>query len=310
MKKIIVTLATLSTALLFSASALANCEFDPGGAYTKASLGVGRILSEPNQPVGHILGEVEISTPLAKFTCSKRPWFFNTIGAFNEPALTVPNAIKTDIPGVGIIIEITAGSITGFLPLNKTLDSGSHTIDKIKMTLVKISTEQPVGSINTSYVNIGVNSSGLVTLMDLSIGNNTFGSSTCDVRSRNINVLMGTSERHDFSGVGSMTNRKEFSIRTSCFAGTKVKFKIDATPDSSGKAGVMAIDPGDGTASGVGIFLLHNNAPVKFGVETEAGTTLEHGDYYINFAGYYYQTQRQITAGKANGTATFTVTYN
>ncbi|BFO08947.1 hypothetical protein GGER_14570 [Serratia rubidaea] len=70
-----------------------------------------------------------------------------------------------------------------------------------------------------------------------------------------------------------------------------------------------SIAPG-GTASGVGIQLLHNNTPVKFGTLLPVANTVVSGPITIPLVARYYQTASAITAGQANGTATFTMTYN
>lgn len=313
MKKIIVSLATLSTALLFSASAWANCSFDSslGGAYSAPALTIGRTLSEAGQPIGHIFGEVEVSTPSLKLDCESRTTFEAFYISNYDMSDTVPNAYISNIPGVGVILEITEGSITGFLPINQTLPIGKTSIDKVKMTLVKISDERPEGRMNPSWsfkFDV-VNSYGRTEVMKNSLASNYFSTTACDVRSDRINVPMGTTERHDLTGVGSVTNPVEFSIPLSCFAGTKVKYKIDAN-QLPGVPGVMSINTGDGAATGVAIKLTRNDAPVNFGVETEAGTTSIDGDFEVEFIAQYYQASPKIQAGRANGTATFTMTYD
>ncbi|MBH3428902.1 fimbrial protein [Pseudomonas alkylphenolica] len=313
MKKIIVSLATLSTALLFSASAWADCSFDrsSGGAMSFPELTVGRILSEAGQPIGHIFGEVEVSTPSLKLNCSGSNSLEVFYGAGLGKSDTVPNAYITSVPGVGVIVEITEGSVTGFMSIDQPLPIGKVSIDKVKLTLVKISNERPEGQLNpTSDILFHVlNSLGRTEFMRGKLGSNYFRTTACDVRSTRINVPMGTTDRDEFTGVGSVTNPVEFSIPMSCFAGTKVKYKIDAT-QLPGVPGVMSLNPITNSATGVAIKLTRNDAPVNFGVETEAGTTSINGNFDVEFNAQYYQTSPRIKAGRANGTATFTMTYN
>lgn len=76
----------------------------------------------------------------------------------------------------------------------------------------------------------------------------------------------------------------------------------------------MAIDPASIgiAASGVGIEVLDNHgAPVQFGTQTLLGTYPgTGGQVWYPFTARYYQTNARVIAGQANGTATFTMTYN
>ncbi|MNT29078.1 Type-1 fimbrial protein, A chain precursor [compost metagenome] len=85
---------------------------------------------------------------------------------------------------------------------------------------------------------------------------------------------------------------------------------MDAPQDPSNEPGVLR--PTRGTpnlATGVGIQVIDaKNVPVKFGEEALVGTSMN-GDYVLNYTARYFQTGNQVTPGRADGTATFSIEY-
>lgn len=137
-------------------------------------------------------------------------------------------------------------------------------------------------------------------------------SAACSVKNTTISVPFGDIERRAFTGTGSTAGERTFNIPLDCDAQTRVNITLDATPDPSGAAGVIALDPvSSGTrADGVGIQLLRNRTPVALSTSFAIGTVATAGDYNIPFTARYYQTKSSVTPGQANGHATFTMTYN
>jgi type 1 fimbria pilin len=60
----------------------------------------------------------------------------------------------------------------------------------------------------------------------------------------------------------------------------------------------------------VGIQITRNGAAVTFGTTVPVVVTTNAGTYNIPLVAQYYQTSANVKAGQANGTATFTMTYN
>jgi type 1 fimbria pilin len=116
----------------------------------------------------------------------------------------------------------------------------------------------------------------------------------------------------DFTGVGATASPKTVTIPLNCNAGTKVSVTLDGTRHSSGIAGVLALDSSGSTsvATGLGLQLLYNNTAVTLGSATSVGATTSNGTYNVGLTARYYQTAATVTAGQANSTATFTMTYN
>lgn len=143
-------------------------------------------------------------------------------------------------------------------------------------------------------------------------GGGNFIPVACSVTNTAIQVPMGNVRPNEFSGPGSSAGEKDFNVPLNCDAGTRVNITLEGTADSSGVAGVLALNPSSTAtvAKGVGLQLLRSNAPVRLGTPIAVGTVASAGPYTIPLVARYYQTAPTIVGGQANSTATFTMTYN
>lgn len=133
---------------------------------------------------------------------------------------------------------------------------------------------------------------------------------TCSVDSSTISVVMGDVERHAFKGVGSWpsdTKTKDFTIPLTCDAGTRVTVQIDGdTPNAA--EGLLNLTASGNSATGAAVQILHDSKPLALGSKVEIGLSTS-GSNSPAFQARYYQSSNDITPGKANATATFTLTY-
>ncbi|WP_241627649.1 fimbrial protein, partial [Rosenbergiella epipactidis] len=135
--------------------------------------------------------------------------------------------------------------------------------------------------------------------------------SGCIVNNTALTVPMGNVLASNFHGINTWpgdANTKKFSIPLDCSAGTKVALQMDGNVQNATQ-GVIKLNSGSGSATGVGIQLLYNNAPLQLSTPIDAGSTSSDGEYDIPLQARYYQIASNITPGTANGTATFTLTY-
>jgi len=126
-------------------------------------------------------------------------------------------------------------------------------------------------------------------------------------------VQLGKVWKNLFSAVGSTAAERRFDIKLNCREAkpepNAVYLRMDAKPDASGMPGVLALSPDANAATGVGIQILDKDRqPVTYGQSALVGASKD-GVYTVPFHARYYQTASQVTAGVANGTATFTLEY-
>ena len=126
-------------------------------------------------------------------------------------------------------------------------------------------------------------------------------------------VQLGKVWKNLFSSVGSTAAEQRFNIKLTCREAKpelhSVYLRMDANPDASGAPGVIALSRDANAATGVGIQILDKDRqPVAYGQSALVGVS-KNGVYDVPFYARYYQTASQVTAGVANGTATFTLEY-
>jgi major type 1 subunit fimbrin (pilin) len=137
-------------------------------------------------------------------------------------------------------------------------------------------------------------------------------SSSCavDAASANQTVQLGKISKTSFTGAGTTSSTKTFSIQLNGCDITTYK-KADVRFDGVGDANnnnVLKLATGS-IATGVGIQLLNSDqTPLAVGSESTL-TTLATGTNQLNFGARYIQTGATVGAGTANGQAQFSVIY-
>ncbi|EBT2498146.1 type 1 fimbrial protein [Salmonella enterica] len=167
------------------------------------------------------------------------------------------------------------------------------------------------------YASFGVDSATgrfLVTTLTNGGGGGTIVPTGCTVTTPTVAVPLGQRKKSDFTGPGSTTPWQDFSVTLNCNKNARINVRIDATPDSlAGPQGVMRLDKESGNmeATGIGIQIGYrpDGSLVQFGEEKYYRTSRSGGNENVELRARYYQTAQNVTAGKANGTATFTLTY-
>ncbi|MBV8044144.1 fimbrial protein [Pluralibacter sp.] len=284
-----------------------------------------RLAVQPDLPVGSVFYETEVSenhNGEKYVNCTGR----NTLGVkyLNGRVTRGDGVAATNIDGVGIRIHwILANGQAIRVPTDpfQTMNGpGALTWGvgpKWKVELVKTGAISG-GTMKTGgYTAYGVGGM-YVSILRVSGGGNIVPTG-CSLRSPDVYVPLGRRLRSEFSGSG-VTPWHIFDIQLNCLQGTRINVRIDAVADVSGVPGVMKLDnqKGDMAATGVGIQLWYRSGggrpgiggtPVVFGREIEYDTSESGGAEAVRLQARYYQTGSRITAGKADGTATFTLTY-
>lgn len=305
-------------------SLLANAACQPvNGWFNKAyNIAVPKIVIPRDTPNGTLLW--------SKLVYFGEEAFTDLCGGYALWAMYLPqsnhdgfgNGIKTNVPGIGIRLY----SIADQVPFSSYLRSVATPIkrwssppdtvkkwvwnDGIQIALYKYGDISP-GTLRTGvYGGILDWDDNRIVTINITNGG-SFSTTACEVENKSITVPMGDVKRSEFTAVGSTAANKTFNILLNCDASTNIKMTLTATSDSSKAPGVIALNSASGgtVADGVGIQLLNNNNPVTLGAPITIGTA-PGGSSRVEMVARYYQTKSTVTAGEANGTATFTFTYN
>ena len=296
-------------------AAIASCNF-AGGVTSELSKTVnfGKVTVQRDSPVGTVLASQTTGAyngGTLFFGCTT-DWAYRWESSMWPTLSSYGNGVyNTNIAGIGVrITNLTSNKV---MPYDQPVNASTYIyISDVKAELIKTK----AGAVGAGTLLNGTLSRASIinqfyTANIALTGTNTIVPVACSVTNTSIAVPMGDVPRTAFTGVGSSSPEKPFSIPLNCDATTRVNITLDGTRHSSGVVGVLALDPsaGSSVASGVGLQLLFKSAPVALGTPLAVGTVATDGAYSIPFTARYYQTGATIVAGKANSTATFTMTY-
>ncbi|ELC7203509.1 fimbrial protein [Enterobacter hormaechei] len=240
---------------------------------------------------------------------------------------------KTNVPGVGYVFEGRTSVDSNPLPENWTgIASGqsqvfiiqiSHSAgyhpsinDQARIRLIKTGDITP-GALSGSpgrFIAGTRENAQWSTELPITFSGGQITTIACSVTSPDvIEVPLGQHQKAEFSGPGSSTDWKAFNVGLNCDKSARINVQIDATQDLSNVAGVMKLDSasGDMAATGVGVqlYFVPDDSPVQFGQSRFYYTSPNGGSETVQLKARYYQTTSTVTAGVANATATFTLTY-
>ncbi|KAF6660649.1 type 1 fimbrial protein [Enterobacteriaceae bacterium EKM102V] len=295
-------------------------------------------------PVGSSIGSELVSGVVQTFKCSNTPAPALTYQEFGVKAygnyvtsINGQRVYSTNVAGVGYALGgtvlVSCPGRTKFVDGNDTMDGNS---DNKKICAVNglfdggntitaqariqfYKTARSTGTGTVSARNVGAfilrnDQSGWQNPESaISIAAFNVTSTARSVSQSVISVPMGTVDRRAFGGTGTWpgdANTRRFTIPLNCNAGTRVNVQIDGSIQNAAR-GVLNLNGGTGSASGVGIQLLFGDSggAVQFGRPISTGTAASEGAYSIPFRARYYQTGSDVTPGTADASATFTLTY-
>lgn len=315
--KLIRYIVAFTSVIMFSLPVMvwASCAFT-GGATSEISgyVTFGNVSVQRDAPIGSVLATATTGTyngGQAIAGCSE-PWTYRwELSKWSSLSSQGNKVYNTNIAGVGLRLTNTASG--KLLPYDQSMGTGSVIInaDGIKAELIK------TGDITGGTLDIGMLARASVAnqfyFANVTLnGTNTITSESCSVTTNPVNVTLGDHDKSEFSGPGTGTAWQTFNINLSCVQGARINVRIDATADSdAGVPGVIKLDSDPVNASGVGVQLWYRyeDSPVQFGQERYYYTSPSGGNEYVQLQARYYQTTQSITAGKANATATFTLSY-
>jgi type 1 fimbria pilin len=261
-----------------------------------------------------------------------------SIGTVTVAAVGVYNATyqtySTNIPGVGLRFTIYV-PVTGTLPMNSvntwsSLQSLAGTTPvTFVFSIVKTGPITQGGSVSGRILSLWAtqpppsNSGAYLGYIDFpgAVVINP-GIPTCAVTTPSIVVPMGSYlAQKTFTGVGTVSPAQPFNIGLNCAGGTTgISATVYTTLTDQTNPGNVSSTlslSSNSTAKGVGIQILNGTTPVSFGPDSsvvgntnqwQAGVT-GNTSFTIPLAARYVQTASTVSAGTANGMATFTMSY-
>jgi len=225
----------------------------------------------------------------------------------------ISHVYATNIPGVGIELPSEVGGIWYDNPPSYYVAaSASYRYYGVYLRLIKTgniaSGTLDSGVIATQYGDNGV------TAMTLNLTGNSVTQIGCSITTSSLTFPIGNVQASSFgSAVGTIPSgaQNTQSLGLECDPNTNIMVKLNATPNPDvGTPSVMALtgQGAAGVASGVGVQLLYNNAPLdlntRITLKTSAG-----GVESLPLTVRYYQTRTSVMPGTANASATMEITY-
>ncbi|WP_368541529.1 fimbrial protein [Enterobacter soli] len=316
-------LITLSAGALFMPHAHAATCTTSDLPYT---LSAGKVPVSPSLAVG---GIVPASTETHSVTGSCTGTLNNTVitacylGLGTEvPGL--PGVYETGVAGVGIEMLNSAGQViqgkgsacnSTATPVG-TVDSSQNFNFTYSIRLVKTATTVASGVITLATSRFGFN---VHDEAPLGTNNETRYSSTispitttCSIDPMNLTVTLGDFPVSQFNHVGSYTGWNNFHLTATCDNDTAFTASITSANGVNSTFGdVINLTPGPDSATGVGVRVLLDGVDLRYDYPIPVGgATQANVPNDIPFSVDYFQTDVQVTAGKANTVMTIDMEYN
>ncbi|AKH65331.1 MULTISPECIES: fimbrial protein [Photorhabdus] len=321
-KYLLVAIILFSGQAIIPYSFAANCQFDKGFKPEITNLSFGTLYVPRDKPIGTTIHEYradELDNKGNVFYCDTRintSWGYTAYknADYNKDAI-----YESGVPGVGIRINTWGpGYGLDWLPRITndpvSCDHSGHwycgnTWGYLTIQLIKIAPTTGSGFVKSDQlIQARVNDRIVHTYR---LGNTRIITKSCSLKDTNITVPMGDIKKSDFSGINSTAGGKDFEVILDCDDNVQIQLMLDGKKAKNRLNHVWALDQNYNrtTASGVGIQILYNNQPVIIHSQINIGNSYSGGKYSIPLRARYFQTDRNITPGQANATATMTLIY-
>lgn len=325
-------IAMMLTGLLslvsFNAAALVNCRYVGSSAEGSESVSFGDIIIQRDAPVGSVLASINLWQRFLSrgniADCPRTGGYAASIdvGAeFTRVTYNGEELFQTGIPGIAIRVRAinsnrmprTSGTwcVQVIAGTSRYCARFSWGYESNSIELVKIGRTES-GLIQAGEIMIRGFNRGEGRVFTTNLTPSKITTVACSVTNTNIHVNMNEANATDFRKNSGIAGKTDFQIDLDCDASTNVNVTID--PGTSGAenaaSGILKLDPTSGqSAAGIGLQILSHDVPVHLGQRMRIGTTSVDGNYTIPLQAQYIQTGTDITAGDANASATFTMTY-
>lgn len=249
--------------------------------------------------------------------------FLQSTQVFGTPATGISKVYKTNVPGVGVKFSITKGWSGAYYAAPDSATSNPHAPTSSaqqyrKVEYVAIDKIEAGTIVEAPYMVVTYSGSCFPTVSyraDIQGGVSVIKPHTCSLLTSRVNVNLPDVKASSLRNAGSTVGDTGFSIDLSCDKGSNVYISLTDKNNVSNRGGVLSLDKAS-TASGVGIEILMNQKPVKFGADSSVAGAVNQmlvGPSTPSLTSIPF-TARYISLGKtASGTvsaiATFTMSY-
>jgi len=126
----------------------------------------------------------------------------------------------------------------------------------------------------------------------------------------NVNVMLGKVSQTSFANAGDEAAATSFALKlTNCSNVTSAQVSFDGASDAVNKS-LIKLSAGADAATGVGIGIYEANGSTLIPLFSKSKeVAVKEGAAQFDFVAKYVATSKDVKAGSANGSATFTVAY-
>ncbi|MGL4429769.1 MAG: fimbrial protein [Silvania sp.] len=319
-------LAQLAALFMFMPQAKATCStadlpwsVTPGTLSVPSTLGVGNAI--PGSTRSHrVKGGCDAAD-------SGKPITACHLGE-GEEVPGMPGVYRSGIEGIGIELLNSAGQpVRGraahcdsrSTPLGYVSSDGSGSFN-VSLTMQLIKTASTTGEQASTTVRNGIWSLGIYPDRQLGQldavrygGNLALKATTCSVDPKSLVIMLGDFPTSLFTHVGSSSDWKTFNLTATCTDAVTMTARVTSANGSTSLSDgndVLNLTPGSDSATGIGVrmmvsgVILRYDYPIMFGNQTVPDQPFD-----LPFQVQYYQTDAQVTAGRANTIATIDIEY-
>ncbi|KMJ43327.1 hypothetical protein AB204_20315 [Xenorhabdus khoisanae] len=328
LKLLLASIFFIGTMSSFDSLADYDCQYSAGFVPRTTQVSFGTMITVPrSHPIGTTIKEIRLDQVDEKGNIALcNP---HTPTTWEEPDLAPANynhdaIYESGVQGVGIRINTWAPDYgIGWLPRTATYPATcpppwqfqgknqycGKSWGYITVQLIKIAPTTGSGavkSVKLTRAKLGHN----ILVHTFNLSNTYIMTKGCSLSQKIISVNMGDIKKSDFRGINSTVGMRGFDITIDCDADVNVTLTLDGTSASWNNRNIWALDHGDNvTAKGVGLQILYQNHLVSMRNPVVSGSSQSGGKITIPLHARYIQTESAITPGKADATATITLTY-
>ncbi|WP_312449532.1 fimbrial protein [Mixta calida] len=275
------------------------------------------LLIDPNLPPGSVIGSKIVSLAgAAAQRCSGSISYQSMMtGSWSRPSGVLPDVYETGVPGVGVKISDYLFSDRS-VPVSETLTPNPNAplpgFD-IQLLFYRIGDITP-GSFPGGEVarfTLPDSSGNAAVALSLQAASGSVRMKSCYAKSPNLIVQLGSVNRRTFVGMGSTVTPTAFNVELICQGDLPVNVSFStASGTSSPEPGIVPIENGEGSASGVAVKVMHRDgSPLRFDTPQPYHLNGE-PEIKIPLLATMTPVGNRITPGKVRATMTFTITQN